>query len=113
MSLVTRQFNFVQDVLLLIAFAIKLGFVVTFGEALRTPEQQKIYVESGRSKTMASDHLIRCAIDLNFFINGELIYDQEKLQPIGDYWESLRPGNRWGGNWKSFKDRPHFENHVS
>lgn len=112
MRLVTRQFQFVKDLLLLIEFAINHGFVVTLGEALRTPEQQRIYVQTGRSKTLESDHLIRCAIDLNFFIEGVLCYDKEKLQPLGDYWESLRPGNRWGGNWKSFKDLPHFENHA-
>ena len=31
----------------------------------RSPEQQEIYFKSGRSKTMNSNHLRRCAIDLN------------------------------------------------
>lgn len=41
----------------------------------------------GKSKTMKSNHLGRLAIDFNFFINGELTYDKEKLQPPGDFWE--------------------------
>lgn len=107
-----EQYLFLLDVIKLLQFAIGLGFEVTFGEAFRTPEQQKIYFDTGRSKTMESDHLKRRAIDLNFFLNGVLCYDREKLQPIGDYWESLHPGNRWGGNWKNFKDLPHFERHT-
>ena len=40
---------------------------MTGGELARTPEQQAIYFKTGRSKTMNSIHLKRCAIDLNFF----------------------------------------------
>jgi hypothetical protein len=108
MSMVSEQFAFVQDVLKLVSKAIELGFVVTFGEAHRTPEQQAIYLKTGRSKTLDSFHLKRLAIDLNFFIAGVLCYDKAKLQPLGDYWESLSPKNRWGGNW-AFKDLPHWE----
>lgn len=108
MSLVREQFDFLQDVLKLIAYAIGLGFVVTFGEAHRTPEQQAIYFKTGRSKTLESWHIKRLAIDLNFFLDGRLCYDKAKLQAIGDYWESLSPKNKWGGNW-NFRDLPHFE----
>jgi hypothetical protein len=31
---------------------------------------------------------------------------------VGDHWESLDPKNSRGGNWKSFKDLPHFERRV-
>lgn len=104
-----EQFAFLQDVMKLLAYAISLGFTITFGEAMRTPEQQAIYVKTGRSHTMDSFHLRRLAIDLNFFINGKLCYDKVILQSLGDYWESLNSKNSWGGNWNSFKDLPHFE----
>lgn len=104
-----EQFAFLQDVMKLLAYAISLGFTITFGEALRTPEQQAIYVKSGRSHTMDSFHLKKRAIDLNFFLAGRLCYDKAKLQAVGDFWESLNPKNSWGGNWNSFKDLPHFE----
>jgi peptidoglycan L-alanyl-D-glutamate endopeptidase CwlK len=58
---------------------------------------------------MNSLHLKRCAIDLNFFKDGKLIYDIKQLQIVGNYWESLHEKNEWGGNWKSFKDVPHFQ----
>lgn len=111
MSLRSQQMLFVSDVIALISFIWQQGFDVTFGEVARTVEQQRLYVQSGRSKTMNSYHLKRLAIDLNIFdrATGELIYDKKRLQSIGDYWETLHPQNSWGGNWGSFKDLPHFE----
>jgi hypothetical protein len=41
-----------------------------------------------------------------------------RLQVYGDYWESLSPENRWGGNFpkwypgSDFLDPRHFERHV-
>lgn len=111
MSLRAQQHLFVSDVIALINFAWQSGFDITFGEVYRTIEQQRLYVQQGRSQTMNSQHLNRLAIDLNFFdrATGELICDKKRLQPLGDYWESLSGFNQWGGNWKSFKDIPHFE----
>ena len=112
MSLVKEQAAFLLDVARLINKATELGFVVTGGELARTPEQQAIYVKTGRSKTMQSIHLKRCAIDLNFFKDGQIIWDKGILAPLGAYWESLHPKNRWGGNFKSLVDCPHFERNV-
>ncbi len=109
MSLVEHQAAFLNHVCTLVAYAKGLGFVVTGGELYRTAEQQQIYVQTGRSKTMNSYHLRRLAIDLNFFKDGKLTYDKAELQPVGDFWESLDTKNSWGGNWASFKDLPHFE----
>ena len=112
MRLVAEQAAFLLDVCKLVAYATEQGFVVTGGELARTVEQQQIYVKTGRSKTMNSIHLKRCAIDLNFFRDGKLTYDIAALTPIGKYWESLHPKNQWGGFWKSFKDVPHFQRTV-
>ena len=112
MSLVKEQAAFLLDVCRLVAYATDCGFTVTGGELWRSPEQQKIYVDTGRSKTMQSNHLRRLAIDLNFFKNGQLIYDIEQLRPLGQMWEQLDARNRWGGNFKSLRDVPHFERNV-
>lgn len=109
MSLVEHQAAFLDHVCQLVQHAKELGFVVTGGELYRTAEQQQIYIQTGRSKTMNSYHLRRLAIDLNFFKDGALCYDKAALQPVGDFWESLDTKNSWGGNWSSFKDVPHFE----
>ena len=77
-----------------------------------TPEQQAIYFKSGRSKTMNSNHLKRCAIDLFVFKDGKLLSTKEEMQPIGNAWESLSKENRWGGNFSGFVDIPHFQRDV-
>lgn len=116
MSLVNEQAAFLKDFCKLIAYADTLGFTVTAGEILRPVEMQQIYVKTGRSKTMNSKHLQKLAGDLCFFKNGKYICSIEELAPLGRFWESLSPKNRWGGNfdknWNksdSFKDAPHFE----
>ena len=112
MSMVKEQAAFLLDVTELIRHATDAGFVVTGGELARTPEQQAIYFKTGRSKTMNSIHLKRCAIDLMFFKDGKIIWDQETIAPLGQFWESLHVKNRWGGNFKSLVDCPHFERNV-
>jgi len=108
MSLGHAQEKFSYDVCKLLTFAMDSGYFVRIGEAQRTVEQQKLYVNSGRSKTMNSMHLKKCAIDLHFIKDGVLCYPDK----IGNYWESLSKENKWGGNWNSFKDKPHFERKI-
>ena len=108
MSLSTEQAAFLLDMCKLIQHATEQGFMVTGGELARTPEQQAIYVKTGRSKTMNSIHLKRCAMDLNFFKDGKIIWDKVILAPLGAYWESLNKANSWGGNGVKLVDTPHF-----
>ena len=108
MSLSDEQAAFLLDACKLIQHATEAGFKVTGGELSRTPEQQAIYVKTGRSKTLNSIHLKRCAIDLNFFKDGKIIWDREILAPLGAYWETLNKLNSWGGNGVKLVDTPHF-----
>lgn len=112
MSNITEQAIFLLDVCKLIQKAVDLGFIVTAGELYRTPEQQEIYVKSGRSRTMNSLHIQRRAVDLNFFKDGKLCYDKSVLAPLGAYWESLHPLNSWGGNGVKLVDTPHFSRGI-
>jgi len=109
MSLREEQSAFAKDVNSLLTYIHSAEWEVSFGEVLRTPEMQEIYVQTGKSKTKNSNHLLKCAIDLNFFFDGVIKTSKSDLQRFGDYWETLNPKNRWGGNWKSFQDCPHFE----
>ena len=108
MSLSQEQAAFLLDACKLIQHATEEGWMVTGGELARTPEQQAIYVKTGRSKTLNSIHLKRCAIDLNFFREGKIIWDKQMLAPLGAYWESLNKANSWGGNGVTLVDTPHF-----
>jgi hypothetical protein len=120
MSLREQQSAFAKDVAKLLVFCEQEGFEVTLGEVLRTEAQQAIYIKEGKSKTSNSMHLKKCAIDLNFFRDGNLIENAKELKEIGNYWESLDVQNRWGGSWRglveggksSFIDYPHFERQV-
>lgn len=105
LSLGKRQELFSRYLAQLITEAIRRGYGVRMGEVQRPVEMQSLYVKTGRSKTMDSLHLEKCAADLHFTLNGEICYPRE----LGSYWESLDVNCSWGGNWKSFKDEPHFE----
>ena len=118
MKLSQYQRIFTSNVSKLIEFAYCNNIELTFGEAYRTREQQLIYVQTDRSRTMNSNHLKRLAVDFNFFIDGNLTYKFKDIKKVGDYWESLHPLNRWGGDWNKndikdgFIDTPHFEMNV-
>lgn len=112
MKLVDHQQDFLQDFGKLIAFIYTIdGLSATMGEAWRPPQMQEIYYNTGKSKTLDSQHGKRLAIDLNFFMFGKLLVseaDHKKyVTVVGDYWESLNPLNCWGGRWGW--DYPHFE----
>lgn len=109
MTLGSHQEAFTRDLVKLLLKAFELGYEVRQGEGERPLAMQKIYVETGRSKTMKSNHGTKTAKDLHFFKDGKICYPKE----LGEYWESLHPLNRWGGNFKSLKDGPHFERNVA
>lgn len=101
------QAEFTLDVASLIRWCFANGYKVTLGEAHRTPEQQRIHVQRGRSRTMRSAHLIRLAIDLNLFKDGRYLTRSEDYTSAGEYWKSLHPKNVWGGDFP--KDGNHFQ----
>jgi hypothetical protein len=128
MRLSTEQQKFTVDIAKLILFANTHCIELTFGEAYRTEDQQQLYFngktveiidgELGlakvkrKSSTMNSNHLKRLAVDFNFFINGGLTYEKEAVKVLGEFWESLDEKNKWGGNYESFTDTPHFERRL-
>ena len=112
MTLGQNQEKFTQDLAKLLIYLIENNYTIRMGEVERTQSQQEIYIKQGKSKTANSMHLKRCAADLHIFKNGEWLQSKQQLQGIGDYWESLDVSNRWGGNFKSFIDTPHFERYC-
>lgn len=108
MTLSEKQRLFAKNVGKLIGFAYANGMELTFGEAFRTPEQQKLYFKQGKSKTLNSKHLIKLAVDFNLFIGGKYMADSKDYKRLGTYWKSLDAKNVWGGDWGGF-DGNHFE----
>ena len=87
----------------------RYGVMVKITELNRTIETQKAYLHSDppRTTTLKSKHLNGLAIDFAVIVDGKLDYDHCILDEMGMYWECI--GGIWGGNWKKFVDRPHFE----
>lgn len=82
-------------------------------EGLRTPERQKQLVADGFSKTLKSKHLTGNAVDLGALVNGTISWDKQHYHTIAKAMkksaEELKVNIRWGGDFKSFFDGPHFE----
>lgn len=108
MKLGQHQEIFAAHLANLIHYAIAKGYGVRVAEVFRTPEQQQWNVQNKKSMTMNSMHLKKCAADLYFSKDGEIVFPEE----LGRYWESLDPLNRAGMFWNKFKDAPHFERKV-
>jgi len=89
----------------------EVDFVVV--EGIRTLEKQRQYVESGASKTMNSRHLTGHAVDLIAWVdrtvNWSLIYYEKIAAAMKEAGSELGIPVEWGGDWKTFKDGPHFQ----
>lgn len=102
------------DLVKVVLLAIQLT-EVDFGvtQGVRTIEKQREYVAKGASKTMNSRHLTGHAVDLVAYIGSEVRWDWPLYHKIADAMKraanSLNVPIIWGGDWKSFKDGPHFE----
>jgi len=54
-----------------------------------------------------SNHYKRLAIDLNLFKDGVYLVTYEDHKKFGEFWKSLHPLCRWGGDFKN-KDGNHY-----
>jgi hypothetical protein len=107
MSLRSEQSAFLKDFAKLVLWAFENGYELTEGEGYRTPEQAKLNASNGKG-IANSLHCDRLAHDVNLFKDGKYLSDSESYQPLGEYWKSLDPVNKWGGDFKKLKDGNHF-----
>ena len=106
MTLGQKQRLFTKLVGQLISWSYEHGYELTLGDAYRTPEEAAANAASGKG-IANSNHTRRLAIDLNLFLNGEYRSDSEAYKPLGEYWCSLDPLCRWGGDFTR-PDGNHF-----
>ena len=82
-------------------------------EGLRTPERQQQLVNDGFSQTLKSKHLTGHAVDLVAIVNGKVSWDKEHYPEIARAMKKAADEQqvkiRWGGDFKTFFDGPHFE----
>jgi len=88
-------------------------FQLAVVEGIRTIDRQKKLVASGASQTMRSRHLTGHAVDLAPYIDGEIRWDWPPFYRIAEAMKSaaeeLGTSIDWGGDWKNFKDGPHWQ----
>lgn len=82
-------------------------------EGLRTIERQKELFATGKSQTMNSRHLTGHAVDLYPWVNGKTSHADNHYQDVKNaMFEAAKRLNvkiEWGGHWKSFIDKPHWQ----
>lgn len=86
-------------------------FVIT--EGLRTLARQKQLLAAGASTTLKSRHLTGHAVDVAALVDGKIRWDWPLYARIAtvmkDAANDLGVSLEWGGDWKKFKDGPHFQ----
>lgn len=121
MTLSQAQGTFAHNYAKLILWVYDQEWSVTGGELYRPEEMAKIYAERGIGID-PSFHTLKLAGDLNLFINGVFQTNRDAYKPLGDYWKSLDPLNRWGGDFmvknaqgvlEPKPDSDHFEYHFT
>lgn len=103
-----------EDLVKVVERAIEITTVdFTVLEGLRTPERQKALVEIGASQTLNSRHIAGHAVDLGAWVGDEVRWDWPLYHKIAAAMKDAakQEGVKivWGGDWRTFKDGPHFE----
>lgn len=82
-------------------------------EGRRTKERQAELLKAGATTTMNSRHLTGHAVDLGALVGGKVRWDWPLYYKIADAMKAasaeLGIPVEWGGDWKKFKDGPHWQ----
>jgi peptidoglycan L-alanyl-D-glutamate endopeptidase CwlK len=102
------------DLVRVVERAIELSTVdFTVLEGLRTPERQQTLVASGASQTLNSRHITGHAVDLGAWVDNQVDWSWPLYAKIANAMKAaakeLGVAIVWGGDWRTFKDGPHFE----
>jgi len=117
-TLSTRSLNHLEgvhpDLVCVVKLAIQsseIDFVVL--EGLRSKARQAQLLKAGASQTMNSRHITGHAVDLGACVGKEVRWDWPLYHKIAKAVKQaatdLNVPIVWGGDWKSFRDGPHFE----
>jgi peptidoglycan L-alanyl-D-glutamate endopeptidase CwlK len=82
-------------------------------EGRRTLAQQKKYLAAGATRTLNSRHLTGHAVDIAPYVGGKIRWDwplyHQLAKVVKKAAAELGIPIQWGGDWRSFKDGPHWE----
>jgi peptidoglycan L-alanyl-D-glutamate endopeptidase CwlK len=102
------------DLVKVVMRAIEISEVdFTVLEGVRLLARQKQLVAQGASKTMKSRHLTGHAVDLGAWVGGRVAWDWPLYYKIAKAMKQaaaeLNQPIEWGGDWRTFKDGPHWQ----
>lgn len=102
------------DLVRVVERAIEISVVdFTVLEGLRSPERQKILLETGASQTLNSRHITGHAVDLGAWVDDEVRWDWPLYHKIASAMKTAAKEIEvkivCGADWKRFPDGPHFE----
>lgn len=82
-------------------------------EGLRTKERQAELFRLGASRTLNSRHLTGHAVDLAPLVSGRVSWDWPLYHRLAVFIKAAAKEVdvpvEWGGDWKTFKDGPHWQ----
>jgi peptidoglycan L-alanyl-D-glutamate endopeptidase CwlK len=102
------------DLVKVVERAIEISTIdFTVLEGLRTPERQKALLEAGASQTLNSRHITGHAVDLGAWVDNQVDWSWPLYHKIAAAMKDAATQEGvsivWGGDWRAFKDGPHFE----
>jgi peptidoglycan L-alanyl-D-glutamate endopeptidase CwlK len=102
------------DLVKVVERAIEISTIdFTVLEGLRTPERQKALLEAGASQTLNSRHITGHAVDLGAWVDNQVDWSWPLYHKIAAAMKDAATQEGvsivWGGDWRTFKDGPHFE----
>lgn len=82
-------------------------------EGLRSLARQKQLLAQGATTTLRSRHLTGHAVDIAPLINGKVSWSWPHFYPLAEAIKmaaaDVGVSIEWGGDWKTFKDGPHWQ----
>lgn len=82
-------------------------------EGLRTLARQKQLLAKGATTTMRSRHLDGHAVDLGAIVAGQIRWDWPLYYKLAEVVKAAAQAEQvpieWGGDWRKFKDGPHWQ----
>jgi peptidoglycan L-alanyl-D-glutamate endopeptidase CwlK len=82
-------------------------------EGVRSKARQEQLVAAGASKTVNSRHITGHAVDLGAIVGGSVRWDWPLYAKVAAVVKKaaaeLSVPIEWGGDWRTFRDGPHFQ----
>jgi peptidoglycan L-alanyl-D-glutamate endopeptidase CwlK len=82
-------------------------------EGIRDPQRQRTLVDSGASQTLNSRHITGHAVDLGAWVDDQVDWSWPLYHKIAaamkEAAKQVGVPIEWGGDWRTFKDGPHFQ----